>query len=73
MSTGRDDDIESGYFLTFEKNQIAMSNKSSAKKKGKKADPFLTEEERDESVRLAAYYCRRCSLSMGFKGLQWKC
>ena len=33
-----------------------MSNKSSAKKKGKKDDPYLTEEERDESIRLAAYY-----------------
>ena len=33
-----------------------MSNKSSTKKKGKKADPFITEEERDESIRLAAYY-----------------
>jgi Protein of unknown function (DUF2934) len=48
--------INSGYFLTFEKNRAIMSNKSSAKKKGKKDDPYLTEEERDESIRLAAYY-----------------
>ena len=33
-----------------------MSNKSSTKTKGKNADPFLPEEERDELVRLAAYY-----------------
>ena len=56
MSTGRGDDIDSGYFLTLEKNQTAMSNKSSGKKKGKKKDLYLTDEERDESVRLAAYY-----------------
>jgi|GEM_PF-901193 len=56
MSTGRVDHIDSGYFLTLEKIQTAMSNKSSAKKKGKKADLFLTDDERDESIRLAAYY-----------------
>ncbi len=33
-----------------------MSNKTSAKKMVREAEPGLTEEERDELVRLAAYY-----------------
>ena len=33
-----------------------MSNKSSRNKRVKKVAPFQTEEERDESIRLAAYY-----------------
>ncbi|MFZ4524922.1 MAG: DUF2934 domain-containing protein [Chlorobium sp.] len=33
-----------------------MSSKSSPKRKGKRSGPRLPEKERDESVRLAAYY-----------------
>lgn len=33
-----------------------MSNKPSIKRKGRKYAPFQTDEERDESIRLAAYY-----------------